>query len=1091
METIVDVLRKFAQKDPHFSQFCFHDFDQGSKQILTLEELYKKANYIAHLLKEMKIPPQSRVVLIFPPGLPFIYAFMGCLMAEMVAVPSAIIQEINNTKTVKNFFEQCDPAIILTTEKINQQFTSFLKMFLPELSIPCMGVDNLDFSTNFNEVVHQNKPDQLAYLQYTSGSTHAPKAVMITHQNVIDNIQMGLEYIDLTHRDIGGVWVPHIHTMGLVGGILAPIYTGFTMNLMSPSHFLKEPLDWMRLLSEEHATYTAATCGSFELCLSTISPEERDTLDLSHLKKVIVGGEHVRKEILEKFADYFAPTGFQMEYFTPAYGMSESTMLICCKAKNQKPHFYEINQNSEGVGTPGGTYVKVCTSMGPISKREKVIIVDPETKKKVQQDTIGEIWVSNNSVGLGYWRNPEATNEFFKARLVDDNTEDCFLRTGDLGFIHDDELYISGRLKEIIIIRGVNHYPDDIEWSSKYAHPFIYEKPAAAFAIEENGSEQLVVLQEVKEEYEHNVNFDEVIAAIRENIVKENHISPYIIALIPPKSLQKTHSGKIQRLKARDTFITQSLNVLAQHKYSKEHHHMILKEEASIQGDIKEEDILQWLIKNTAEEAEIKPEEVEVDKNFDYYGIDSLSSLRILSALHHYLKKNIPVELLTKSQNLKEFSENIYNCIQASPSTTPSKIPVELDLKKIPNATYEFHQFPEFKELKRRFESYKKMGIIIPYFREDEGIINNTTNVHSKPYINYSTYNYLGLSGHPDVSKAAKQAIDLYGTSVSGSRLISGQKPIHRELEEEISRFIGTEASIVLVGGHATNETTIGHLLKPQDLIVCDSLIHNSLYQGSLLSGAKICAFEHNDIKSLEKVLKEQRCNYRRCLILVEGVYSMDGDIAPLPSIIELKKKYKSLLMVDEAHSIGVLGDTGRGVREYFQITPSDVDIWMGTLSKSLASCGGYIAGTSELIEYMKYTVPGFVYAAGISPANCAASLEALKVILREPDRVQRLHKNVNLFHSLAKEAGLDIGLSHEGTAIIPVIIGDLKKCFFLSHTLFERGINVHPITYPVTPKNGDRLRFFLSSEHTPDQIKDTINILREEVINLEFLKVA
>jgi 7-keto-8-aminopelargonate synthetase-like enzyme len=320
---------------------------------------------------------------------------------------------------------------------------------------------------------------------------------------------------------------------------------------------------------------------------------------------------------------------------------------------------------------------------------------------------------------------------------------------------------------------------------------------------------------------------------------------------------------------------------------------------------------------------------------------------------------------------------------------------------------------------------------------------------------------------------------------VSASRIVSGERPIHQQLERAIANFLGTEDCIVYIGGHPTNVSTIGHLFGKNDLIVCDALNHNSIQLGCALSGATVVPFPHNDVQALESILQDRRCEFEKTLIAVEGVYSTDGDIAPLPSIVELKQRYKAVLMVDEAHSIGVIGETGRGIREYFGLKPTDVELWMGTLSKSFASCGGYIATSSSLVEYLKYTSPGFVYSVGMPPSNAASALAALHKIKAEPERIALLKSRTDLFLALAKEKGFDTGNSQD-TPIIPVIIGDPYQAVQLSQRMMQRGINVHPMVYPSVAYDAARLRFFLSCIHSEDQICQTIAILAEEMAKLK-----
>lgn len=399
--------------------------------------------------------------------------------------------------------------------------------------------------------------------------------------------------------------------------------------------------------------------------------------------------------------------------------------------------------------------------------------------------------------------------------------------------------------------------------------------------------------------------------------------------------------------------------------------------------------------------------------------------------------------------------------------------------RKILPEYYDFSMCPEYLKLKQQLQQIDAIGFN-PFFTIHEGLNNNTTVVNGKELINYCSYDYLGLSGHPKVCEAVREAIKNYGTSVSASRIVSGERPLYGELEGKIAGIIGTEDCIVYTGGHATNVTTIGHLFGENDLIIHDELIHNSALEGCKLSGATRLSFPHNSWETLNKML-EQRHNYKKVLIILEGTYSMDGDIPNLPKFIEIKKRYKTFLMVDEAHSIGVLGQYGRGIGEYFGINPADVDLWMGTLSKSFASCGGYIAGCKALIQYLKYTAPGFVYSVGMSPPNAAAALAAIKLLEAEPERLTYLHRRSQLFLELAKQQGLNTGAS-QGTPIVPIIIGNSAKCIRLSQALFEQGINVRPIIYPAVSEKAARLRFFIASTHTEEQIRFTVSLIAKNL---------
>lgn len=392
---------------------------------------------------------------------------------------------------------------------------------------------------------------------------------------------------------------------------------------------------------------------------------------------------------------------------------------------------------------------------------------------------------------------------------------------------------------------------------------------------------------------------------------------------------------------------------------------------------------------------------------------------------------------------------------------------------------------PEYRALQEKFRQMNQFDIESIFFTPSEGINNCITTIQGREYINYTSYNYIGMSGDPHVSDAAKQAIDNYGTSVSASRLASGERPLHRELERELADFLGQEDCLVLIGGYSANESIIGHICGTDDLILYDSFIHASVQTGSTLSGAKIRPFPHNNLESLDSLLREHRKNHRQALIVIEGVYSMDGDIPDLPRLIELKKRHNALLMIDEAHSIGVLGENGAGIGEYWQIDRNDVDIWMGTLSKAFASCGGYIAGRRDFVSYLRFTTPGFVFSVGMTPPNTAAALAALRLLRKEPHRVHRLHENANLFLSLAKNRGMNTGTSSD-SAVIPIIMGQSLPSLMLYKELFEKGIYVLPMIFPTVPENASRLRFFISSTHTEEQIRFTIDALAEALHKIE-----
>ncbi len=379
---------------------------------------------------------------------------------------------------------------------------------------------------------------------------------------------------------------------------------------------------------------------------------------------------------------------------------------------------------------------------------------------------------------------------------------------------------------------------------------------------------------------------------------------------------------------------------------------------------------------------------------------------------------------------------------------------------------------------------HRKMGALLniesPFFRITEGLQGDKVLIDSKPVLNFAWTDYLAFSQHPGLRAASKAAIDQYGASVSASRMVSGDTGLHRELEKEIADFIGVDSALVFSSGHSANVYTIGALMSDGDLIVHDEFMHNSGYIGTRLSGATARSFRHNRLDKLEAILRDERAKYRNALIIIEGQYSADGDVPDLARVIELKEQYGAWLMVDEAHSLGVIGRTGRGISEYCEVDPSKVEIWMGVLSKALGSVGGYVAGSSDLTDILRYSAAGFVFSVGLSPANTAAALAAVRILKGEPERMKRLHDNGALFLKEAHEHGLNTG-NALGFGMLPIMVGQTARAAKLVQRMYERGINVSLIIYPGVPLNAGRLRFFLNSEHTTEEIQTAISAVKEE----------
>ncbi len=417
-------------------------------------------------------------------------------------------------------------------------------------------------------------------------------------------------------------------------------------------------------------------------------------------------------------------------------------------------------------------------------------------------------------------------------------------------------------------------------------------------------------------------------------------------------------------------------------------------------------------------------------------------------------------------------------------SGSPQSSPTRTDEAANRSRRLDFTTLPGHAEQRMLRSAAASLGLRDPYFLVHDADAGATTSIGNRPLINFSSYDYLGFNHSPAVRSAAQSAIDRYGVSASASRLVAGERPIHGALERALADHYQQSGCLTYVSGHAANVATIAALLGPRDLMLHDALAHNSIVMGGVMARCERRAFPHNDMAALDKALATTRGQYDRVLIVAEGLYSMDGDVCDLPALIEIKDRREAWLMIDDAHGLGVLGPSGQGVFEHFGIDPRRVDIWMGTLSKTLAACGGFIAGPETLVDYLKRAAGGFVYSVAMPPAIAAAALAALTLLASEPQRVARLKRNARRFHEAARAAGLDVGLS-VGEAIAPVVTGSSLRAVALSQRLFDRGVNVQPIIHPAIPERLARLRFFLTSEHTFEQIDAAIRLVAEQLRDL------
>ena len=738
------------------------------------------------------------------------------------------------------------------------------------------------------------------------------------------------------------------------------------------------------------------------------------------IRTILVGGSHVPLDTLKTIN----ALGY---YPIPGFGMTESGLT----SFETRPQARYRTTGCTGAPIVGISYKTVDADSRPAE--------------------VGELLINGGSLHC--------------ARLVEGSRfspeygDDGWFRSGDIARLDKGCLYIEGRLKEVIINEsGENIYPDELE---------------DAFSALD-GVEHLCIL-----DIAGNTLYGEIVMVFQ---LSDNSVDPRRIAAVAAE-ISAINSGLPVLKRVRRLYVTAQPLPLANGIKVRRQRLKVLLESGKLDawpvdmqsGSVSEAvadsieipsvmfDLREEVVRCFAEVLSIPPSEIGYDKHFiDDLGGDSLDSLNLLARAEMVFGLTLDDSEYRRCSTVNDITRLIWRKRMGQPDASATTS--EANITPIT-------RFTDSREYLAFNERLKGMADIEdPYFICHDSVLRDVSLVDGREVLNFASYNYICMSGQPETVRAACEAAQLYGTSASGSRLLAGEKSLYLELEKEIAEWKHTEAALVLVGGHSTNVTFVGNFCNENDLILYDALSHNSIMQGCALSRATCRAFPHNDICALEDILKMSRARFEKALLVVEGVYSMDGDIAPIDEFVRLKKEFGLFLMVDEAHSSCVIGANGGGVDEFFNLEPDDIDIKMGTLSKGLGACGGYLAGCAELIEYMRYNIPGFVFSVGISPPVAAAALAALRILRKDPSHVAALRKNISYFVDAARRADLNICSAGE-TAIIPVLIGSDIDAFRLSAMLLERGVSVPPAVYPAVPAGKARLRFCVTSSHKESQI--------------------
>ena len=562
--TILDILNHRSQYLPDQIAYKFLPDGETESGSLTYQQLNDQVRAIAAHLQSV-ISPGDRVLVVYPynAGLEFVASFFGCICAGAIAVTSNPPLNSNAIAKLQERVESSEPKAILTTESFLQQIQAKLAQnpdLAPKLKqLPWIATDKISCSEAPQWREPKIEPETLAFFQYTSGSTGKPKGVMVTHSNILHNSEIIYQSFEHSSESQGVIWLPMFHDMGLIGGVIQPLYGGFPVTLMSPIALIQKPIHWLKAISKYKATTSGGPNFAYDLVSRQVTPKQLKNLDLSSWSIAFSGAEPVRAATLERFAETFAPCGFRREAFYPCYGMAETTLFISGGTKTKAPvmKYVDAEALAENRIVFGGKKSKAVVSCGWGWLGDEIVIVDPESLTRRSEGEVGEIWVSGAGVGKGYWQQPEETEQTFNAFVADQGP---FLRTGDLGFLQDGELFITGRIKDVMILWGRYSYPQDIELTVERCHPALRSGCGAAFSVEAEDDERLIIVQEVERNFLRNLNLEEVVGAIRQAVAEEHIVEVYAISLLKTGSIAKTTSGKIQRRLCRSQFLEGTLH---------------------------------------------------------------------------------------------------------------------------------------------------------------------------------------------------------------------------------------------------------------------------------------------------------------------------------------------------------------------------------------------------------------------------------------------------------------------------------------------------------------------------------------------------
>ena len=1072
--TLIDLLRYRAGHQSGQSAYTFLADGQEAESSVNYEEMDRRARGVAARLQTLGVTSGERVLLLYPPGLEYVAAFLGCLYAGVVAVPAyppRLNRPIDRLRTIA---ADSKAAVALTTTDILSTLERRLA-YAPEMkSLRWMSTDDgEDLSEGWRRP--EAGADTLAFLQYTSGSTATPKGVMVTHGNLLHNLAMIYHGLGHTPDSQMVSWLPPYHDMGLIVGVLEPLYGGFPAALMPPVSFLQRPADWLRAISRLGADTAGAPNFAYDLCARKVTLEERATLDLSNWTKAFNAAEPIRRRTLERFAEAFAPCGFRWEAFYPAYGLAEGTVFVSGMTKAGSPIVLPVEgaglERDRVVVAPSaeGKGIRTLVGCGRSLPDQKIAVVDPDSLTRCPPDRVGEVWVSGPSVAQGYWGKAEETESTFRAYLADTG-EGPFLRTGDLGFLRHGELFVTGRLKDLVIVRGRNHYPQDIEQTVEQSDVVLRPGGCAAFSVHSGDGEQLVVVQELERRGVRSANTGEVAAAVRRAVAEHHELEVHAVVLVRPGSILKTSSGKIQRRATRAAYLEDALPVVAADVLPSgidgQEAEVATLDPVALTASLDEADrvlsvVGAFVLRRGRSEPARLSDSLQGDLGLDSLAVAELS-IEVEATFDIRLGDSVIADLRTV--------EDICGVVREARQTSV-------------RGSSEPEGLAELQD--RIFRQIPQLGAIVS---EQDG---RNVKIGGRWYSDFASANYLGLDLHPEVLASIPDAIRRWGAHPSWTRAVASPQ-IYEDLEQEIARFIKVPDVLVFPTVTLLHSGVLPVLAGTDGVILLDRAAHTSMQEAAQLAksrGTTVDWFDHNDPHDLERRL-ELHGERPRKIIAVDGVYSMSGTYPPLPEFARLARKHGARVYVDDAHGIGVVGenptpdnpygDRGNGIVRHFGLRYGKEIVYVGGMSKAFSSMAAFVSCANEAEKRLLSMASTAVFSGPCPTASLASALAGLRI--SQDDEGSSIRRRLLRLTEQLVAGARALGFAVDNNGLFPLVgvrIGGVPDVVRACNVLWEHGILITPALFPAVPIDRGALRFTVTAANTEEQVRRALEALR------------